>query len=440
MKRRSFLRVGAAAGAGVLAACSSRPIPRPGVGVLVVGGGVAGCAVGYFLALQGLEVTLAERHGVAGYASGHAAGQLSPLAVPEPVRPLAAASFGLHLALWDHLRTTSGVDFEARRSAMIRLALDRADLPALERALAATRRDQARLAHALDLGPGHGLDVVPMSGDEVRALEPRISDEVVAALRTDGNAVIDSRGFTTALLRSAQRAGLVARRGEVGALVTSGRRVTEVDLGGARVRCEALVIATGPWAGALGRRLDLLVPIEPIKGELLHLDLAVDHDVGTGVGNDRRGGRDADLRTGNEDGAGPAVDWSGPDSSLYARGGRILVGHTWERRGFDLVPRADTRDLLLAHARRLMPAVATAQVLGHTACLRPVPRDGRPLIGRAPGWDNVYLAAGGGKKGILLSLAMGRAVTELIAHGRTELPIAACAPDRFARTYQVPSP
>jgi glycine/D-amino acid oxidase-like deaminating enzyme len=78
-----------------------------------------------------------------------------------------------------------------------------------------------------------------------------------------------------------------------------------------------------------------------------------------------------------------------------------------------------------------MPAIAEASLVQHTACLRPVAPDHLPIIGKAPGWDNVYLATGGAHKGILLSPAMGKAIADLITTGTTTLAIAPCAPERF---------
>jgi D-amino-acid dehydrogenase len=58
--------------------------------------------------------------------------------------------------------------------------------------------------------------------------------------------------------------------------------------------------------------------------------------------------------------------------------------------------------------------------------------DGLPIVGRAPGWDNVYLSTGGGTKGILFSTGMAKAIAELITTGASSLPIAALSPERFA--------
>ena len=78
-----------------------------------------------------------------------------------------------------------------------------------------------------------------------------------------------------------------------------------------------------------------------------------------------------------------------------------------------------------------MPSLAGATLERQTACLRPVTPDGLPLIGPVPGWDNAYVATGGGPKGVLLAPAMGRAVADLILAGRTDLSIGPASPARF---------
>ena len=67
----------------------------------------------------------------------------------------------------------------------------------------------------------------------------------------------------------------------------------------------------------------------------------------------------------------------------------------------------------------------------HTVCLRPVTPDWLPIIGKAPGWENVWLNTGAGKKGILLCPAMGKAAADLIVSGSTDVPIQGFDPSRF---------
>ncbi len=79
-----------------------------------------------------------------------------------------------------------------------------------------------------------------------------------------------------------------------------------------------------------------------------------------------------------------------------------------------------------------MPELAQAKLALQTACLRPVTSDWLPIVGKAPGWDNVYLTTGAGKKGILLSPGMGKATADLITQGATSLSIGPCSPSRFS--------
>ena len=153
--------------------------------------------------------------------------------------------------------------------------------------------------------------------------------------------------------------------------------------------------------------MNLYLPVDPLKGEILRMELQ-----GRALGQDILGS-DAYLR--------PKPD------------GLVWCGTTEEWRGFDAAPSDSARKSILEGAIRLMPDMAQATLVEHTACLRPVTPDWLPIIGRAPGCDNVYLATGAGKKGILLSPAMGKAVADLITEGVTGLSIAPFDPERFAQ-------
>ena len=147
------------------------------------------------------------------------------------------------------------------------------------------------------------------------------------------------------------------------------------------------------------------VPVEPYKGEILRTTLP----------------------------SGPlSADFQGGGVSLNHReDGQVWVGATEENRGFDLEPSEEARATLMRGALRLMPAMADAEIVMHTACLRPLSPDWMPIVGLAPGWDNAYLATGAGKKGILLSPGIGKSIADLITDGHTDLPISGFGLDRF---------
>jgi glycine/D-amino acid oxidase-like deaminating enzyme len=121
------------------------------------------------------------------------------------------------------------------------------------------------------------------------------------------------------------------------------------------------------------------------------------------------------------------------DAMLYpAESARAWLGGTEERVGFDTAPSASGRRSILERIALVLPGLADAHVLAQTAALRPATPDGLPIAGMPARWENVCLALGGGRKGVLMSAAMGRAAAELMARDSTDVPIACCTPDRWA--------
>jgi glycine/D-amino acid oxidase-like deaminating enzyme len=197
-------------------------------------------------------------------------------------------------------------------------------------------------------------------------------------------------------------------RGEADGLEARVGRVTAVHLDTQSLECDGVVIATGPWCTEPAHWLDVPIPVEPLKGELLHLEAP---------------------------GGPPRVDLAWRDGAIYADGPeRAWLGGTEERAGFDRAPSAAARAAMLERAARFLPGIADAPVLGQTAALRPVTPDGVPIVGIAPGWENVCLAVGSGRKGMLLSAGIGLAAAELLTTGKTRMPIDQCAPERWVET------
>jgi glycine oxidase len=363
--------------------------------VVVIGGGVAGCATAYYLSAAGARVTVVEREGVGTQASGWSAGGINPLqGIAEPISAFAMESYRLHLALWPELECLTGRQLEARITTMALIAADETEIvPLLE------LRDTFE---AVD-----GFSAQWLEAAELRTLEPRVRPNVAGALLTHGNGVLDSHVLTVRLAEAAQRLGATVSAGTVTGIRHAERRVTGVELDGAVVPCDAVVVAMGPWTGAAAAWLDSPLPVEPLKGEILRL---------------------APL-------APPlACDLVGADVSLFSRvEGQVWIGATRERRGFDTQPSESAYRTLFGAATRLMPALSEASLVKQTVCLRPVTPDDLPIVGPLPGWDGVYVATGGGPKGILLAPAMGTAIADLILTGRTAISIQACGPERFAR-------
>ena len=363
--------------------------------VVIVGGGAAGCAVAYYLGLAGVKATIIEREGLGTQASGYSAGGLNPiqgLGIPGPLSGLSMESYRMHLDLWGVLKDKTGIDYDGRITSLLQVAFDEADLLGLEETIEVFSSTDGFDAHRLDSG-------------EVSDLEPRIGPGVVGGVYARGNAAIDSYKYTLALGQAAEQMGASVRLGTVRLLERDHGRVTGVVLNDGVISCGQVVLAMGPWSRQAERWLDTYIPVDPLKGEILRLQLS-----------------------------GPALphDISGGGGSLYSKpDGLVWCGATEEWRGFDKETSESARLSLLERATRLVPDVADARIVQQTACMRPVTPDWLPCIGKLPEWENVYLATGAGKKGVLLSPGIGKAVADLMVGGETQLSIDRFSPARF---------
>jgi len=365
--------------------------------VLIVGGGAAGCTAAYYLAERGVNVTILEREGIGSKASGYNAGGLNPLeghGWPEPLQPMALQSFNLHKELWESLPDKTGIDYHGRISSIIKVALDESELGELRETL-----------EIFNNAPEPGFSAEWLEREDVLALEPRVSPHALAGVRAVGNGALDGQEFTQALAVAAQRAGAEVVSGTAIGLRLGNGRVESVVIEDGEISCGALLLAAGPWCRNAEQWLDIAIPVDPLKGQILRM---------------------------KPNGPGLEHELTGGGSSMYNKtDGLIWCGATEEHAGFDLSLTEEARQSITEKAVRLMPSLVDAEVALHTSCLRPVTPDWLPIVGRAPSWDNAYICAGGQKKGILLGPAMGKGIADIIAEGDTDISLKGCDPDRF---------
>ena len=111
--------------------------------------------------------------------------------------------------------------------------------------------------------------------------------------------------------------------------------------------------------------------------------------------------------------------------------GRVLVGSTEEpEAGYEKRTTEAGIAGLTRFATGVVPALAGVPVEKTWAGLRPGSPDGLPFLGRVPGWDNAFVAAGHHRAGIQLSPATGRIMADVILGRLPTFPIEAFCPDR----------
>ena len=364
--------------------------------VAIVGGGIIGCAIAYQLAKAGAAVTIIERGALAREASWASAGLIPP---PKPGLPggmararLEARSFALYPALLAELAEATDVDMAHVTSGRLSVALSEAEETSLRETLVWQR----------DLG----FDVAWLAGDATRRMAPALAPTIRGAVWCAAASGVRAAALTLALARAAEARGATIREGTpVEGFLREGSGVVGVRTPGGAIRAGATVIAAGAWTAAVGELLDLELPTRPVRGQMLAL---------------------AD--------AAPSLRHAiaGAGGFLIPRAdGTIAVAATVDEAGFDTCITPDGLTWLATLIRTLAPGYAGARVVETWAGLRPATADDLPLMGRAPGLDGLWVAAGHMRDGILWALVVGEVMAAAILGGEPDPALALFDPGRF---------
>lgn len=367
--------------------------------IVVVGGGVIGCAVAREIARRAprLRVVLVERGAVGAEATTAAAGMVAPQAEcerPGPVLALGTVSRERWPTWAAEIEAESGVDLEYRRDGIVYAVLTAADARALA--------DRARWQRAA------GMRVERLTPGAARRLVPGLTPAVRGGFWFPDDHRVNNERLGPALGLAARRAGVKVLEHTATVAVRAGRgRVVGVDTSAGRIEAPVVVNAAGAWAAGVGLPPGVAPPpVFPVRGQMLVLRPA-----GRGL-----------LR--------PLYSRRG---YLVPRGdGRVLLGSTLERVGFEKRVTVRAAAALLDAALTLVPGLSGGSLEGAYAGFRPGTRDQRPLLGPSADLPGLFLATGHYRSGILLAPATAQAVADLVLEGRTALPLGGLAPGRFA--------
>jgi D-amino-acid dehydrogenase len=269
-------------------------------------------------------------------------------------------------------------------------------------------RDTARQWQwGMNLRRSLGVDLRDVEEDELVALEPDLRGKFrFGLLAPENGSTLDPSKLVKAIHARCLLDGAASVKASVTGFVRSGSRVSEVKLDtGATLPCDGVVVAGGAWSACLAAQLGTRIPLETQRGyhvtvassnlELRHTIMALEHNL---MINPMAVG----LRL-----AG-SVEFAGLRAPPnYARAGVLLA------KGRELFPHLD--------------ASRTSEWMGHRPCLP----DSLPVIGRAPGTDNAWLAFGHGHVGMCGGATTGREIASLVAGRAPQVDLVPFRADRF---------
>ena len=375
--------------------------------VVVIGAGVIGCSVAYYLAREGIKVALLERESFGSGSSAHATGFISLLGTeftPGPSFQFGLESYREFPSLVAELEDATGMDLLYQRRPSFRLALE---------------ESEEQLIKDLMTWQQEHVAMRWISSDDVHELEPRLTPSLIGAVYEDESAQLDSYRLNLALAAGAEKKGTQTINRNVTGLLSEKNRITGVQTEQGDISCGTVVVAAGLWSPSFQRDLDFPIPVGALKGERLLLKYDGD-PLQVLISSPKRGHMISRL-----DGF----------LSVGSTGGRDYdQDQLYQGADMDRVPTETARVEIMQRAIDVFPDLENALLFEQLAGSRPLSPDRIPIIGPVPGKEGVVLATGHTTKGIHLGPSTAKAVTQYIQGGCKQVPssMELFLPERFA--------
>jgi len=224
---------------------------------------------------------------------------------------------------------------------------------------------------------------------QVHEMEPSLHPDVIGAWWFPEDASVDARRLTCALRAACAERGVQFMWGDgcaAGSLELGGGKCQGIRLDDGRIlSANSVVVANGSWMRNL-----LPVPITPHKGQSFSLRMPKDTE--------------------------PILSriLFAQDTYIVPKSdGRIVVGATVETGTFDSNVTPVGMIHCMSNAMQLVPSVGELTVEESWAGLRPTTPDKGPILGRTS-WDNLFIAGGYWRNGVLLAPKTGQLIADLV--------------------------
>jgi glycine/D-amino acid oxidase-like deaminating enzyme len=359
--------------------------------VAVVGCGVIGAAVAYELSqVAGLSVTVLDRQPPAQASTGAALGVLMGIISRKTkgnAWRMRQDSLRRYETLLPELEAKTGQAILFNCQGLVQLCFEQEDLIAWK-TLAATRLDQ-----------GWQLEVWDIA--QLQAHCPQVVNvRVCSAIYSPQDRQVDPTALTLALVAAAQQQGVTFHFDRpVTGFKLSDRCCHQVLTSAETLNVDWVVIAAGLGSTPLTQALPQPVELRPVLGQALRVRLA--QPLGSAAFQPVITGHDIHIV--------PLTNrdyWVGATVEFPTEGGTPPVAEL------------DRLQALMQKAIEFCPALAAAEIVDRWSGLRPRPHNRpAPIIEPAPGCDNILLATGHYRNGVLLAPATAQAIRAAIEEG-----------------------
>jgi glycine/D-amino acid oxidase-like deaminating enzyme len=381
--------------------------------VVVIGGGVIGSSIAYYLSKAGKKVILTERKD---HASG-ASGSCDQAVILQTKKP------GIHLKMalasaemYETLEAELGYEIPYKTDGGMIIIENAEEMKVME--------------GFVDKQKKIGLNVEILDRKDALKRQSGLAEHVIGSTYSPQDAHVDPFKLNFGFAYAATKLGAeILLETEVTGIKLNGNSVEGVETNRGSIYAPLVINATGPWAPNVANMVGVEVPIKPRRGQIVITEPVppfINGDINSAsyivakYYPERLIGRKDKA---SQLGVGLALG--------QTEKGNILIGATREFVGYDLGTTKDAIREVLKNAARVVPRLKDINVIRVMSGLRPYTTDGLPLVGEVQGMNGFFMAAGHEGDGIALAPVTGKIVADMITTGKTFIDVTPLSPNRF---------
>jgi sarcosine oxidase subunit beta len=381
--------------------------------VVVIGGGIIGTAVTYYLGKQGVDVVLVERGDLASGTSSACSGAITMQTKGSGVKLNTALQ---SREMYQNLDEELGEDLEYEKDGSMIIAETEEEVKYIS-SLAKRQREA-------------GVSVELLKRKQIRERQPALSACVVASTYCPLDGKINPLKVTFGFAKAAKRYGahictftqvkdIQVTKGKVSAVIT--------DCG--RIMTSTVVNAAGIWAPEIGKMVGLNIPVRPRRGMLVVTEVIAPVVHGSILSAkyllSKYAGRPRDKVEASAEG------FTGGLALRHTKTGNLLFGSSREFVGYNKKTTHEGISFIVREALRVLPILRNVSFIRTFSGLRPSTLDGLPILGDVPRLKGFIMAAGHEGDGISLAPVTGKLIADLIAKGECPEELAQLNLKRF---------
>lgn len=356
--------------------------------VLIIGGGINGVSIAYQLAKQGAKVTLLEKDFIASGPTGFSSAVIRQHYSNEITARMALES----LRVWQNFDEVVGGDAGFTETGFL---------------MGVQPEDIDDLKANIVLLQSVGINTKFVTPEEIKELEPHINLTGLAgaAYEPEGGHCSPSEAANS-YAKAARRLGATIKIGVAVTKIThQGGKVTGVETTDGAFSAGKIIVAAGPWSPALLTKLGIEIPITAARAQIALFR------------------RPPEFTTHGV--------WADFITQIYLRpetGGDMLVGSIDPSEIKDVVKDPDnfnnkaSMDTLIEYADQAatrFPIMERGELSSNYASIYDITPDWHPILDEMPGYEGLFVCAGGSGHGFKLAPAVGVMMTNMILNGKT---------------------